>query len=861
MRHLSIRLLTILCGLGFFNSGCEVSVRSEAMTSNAQFVVTRVDKPPVSTQRDTILLEWTASSETEPIKTVDLQLSLDGTTWVTVATQIPNTGSANWTPPAALNGDYQARMVATLQDGPLVAPMENIEIDNQPPTLAANQTAAGTEDVDASVTVSAATDDHAVVYELVSVVPADASVTGCLDGTSARSCTIRGAADYNGDVVITYKAKDVLQNEDASQTRTITVSLAAVNDAPRFDFGGSSSVSGSEEGVLTAGFTLMDPEQSMSCASVTITPPAPLHVSDFAITGTAPNCSISFTGPQDLTGSFDVLLQASDGAITGSQHVIFNLANVNDAPEVPDQDLQLLGTPAYITAADISFNDPDVGDIHSLQLIDASGNPLTSASSPGEWSLVEDGVDANGNTRYRFDALVRTADEVHFRMSDGEGGFTDFAVNLVFDNPIMKYKPALAVGDPNCVMCHASVKGNVLSNFNNIGRLDMGEWGVGGGATGDHLFKASSMNEWRGRSGASMSMIKGTYYAQRVVLDADVQTTVSSWISESKTAVIGNRTWPILTPAAPASVNTFAKYLNLSFQYRDPSEVAHLMTDYVYAPAVEHDVTVKELSMIKIAALTDGDIRPKLKGQPLYYYKRKMNLSGIGLGSNGLYYTNTGVVNCDGDLFLDKPLFLENPVIKTIQGCRIYGTRSVFMQGTGGSGSELVTYQEGDPGNSTPNLQISSVKNIVLGLGRCSFDQAGPPIIPAADGTVGSRLGLTGDAHDDYDKIVDGGGVHRAVDAGDCQAPTTPAGANRNVSSTHLFLNAARIDSRLTGTFTGAMIAPFVLGSLGAFSYVYDPTFSSIPILPMIRGDKIFDLTDCASPVSVDTKFVSCVGP
>lgn len=90
-------------------------------------------------------------------------------------------------------------------------------------------------------------------------------------------------------------------------------------------------------------------------------------------------------------------------------------------------------------------------------------------------------------------------------------------------------------------------------------------------------------------------------------------------------------------------------------------------------------------------------------------------LSGIGPGSNPSFFTNTGEVVCDGDLLVRGTLFLNQPVIATRTGCRIYATGPAFLQGA-------ITYKTRDGSADKANLQLVSAKAILLGLGDKSCD-------------------------------------------------------------------------------------------------------------------------------------------
>lgn len=86
---------------------------------------------------------------------------------------------------------------------------------------------------------------------------------------------------------------------------------------------------------------------------------------------------------------------------------------------------------------------------------------------------------------------------------------------------------------------------------------------------------------------------------------------------------------------------------------------------------------------------------------------------------NNNYLDNTKDIHCFGDLVSTKTIYLRNPVIITSKrGCRIYSTKSIIIDGT----ISLQTTSAGEQ----PNLQISSAKAILLGLSTQMSGPASP---------------------------------------------------------------------------------------------------------------------------------------
>ncbi|MEQ1841514.1 MAG: hypothetical protein ABL994_13985, partial [Verrucomicrobiales bacterium] len=202
-------------------------------------------------------------------------------------------------------------------------------------------------------------------------------------------------------------------------------------------------------------------------------------------------------------------------------------------------------------------------------------------------------------------------------------------------------------------------------------------------------------------------------------------------------------------------------------------------------------------------------------------------ISGIETAPGAHFVRNVpgGELVCHGDLFVNSVLFLHQLRLRTDNGgCRIYTTKSVFIQGP-------IEYL----GSATSrNLQITSARAIVLGMGPGAID-GGP------SNTLRNRLqdfwtrftyftrdnSLT--MQQKLDEIVnDSLWISELRDAS-AQAPHY-----RNLGFERLFLNAPNYQSRYQGQFKGVIIAEMAIGSLGNFSFRFDNVFETVPILPRL---------------------------
>ncbi|MGZ3722164.1 MAG: hypothetical protein ACXVA9_04485, partial [Bdellovibrionales bacterium] len=243
---------------------------------------------------------------------------------------------------------------------------------------------------------------------------------------------------------------------------------------------------------------------------------------------------------------------------------------------------------------------------------------------------------------------------------------------------------------------------------------------------------------------------------------------------------------------------------------------------------------------------------------PLRYYPQSATsypLSGLQL--IGPAITNVGVVACDGDLFVDGSVFLNQLQLKTLTGCRIHATGPIFVQ-------QAISYVA-DPGQlQKPNLQLVSARLISMGVGNsqceASTDPSGWYNASGVASPTAMRFTYMPDPASVWFKDVrtrntNPGSTYEKTAASplaEGQAMLAIAQAipglqdaschGRNVGFDHLFLVAPQIHSRYKGNFHGVIVTEFPMFSLGAFSYQFDPVFQTVPVLPKIPASEILVL-------------------
>lgn len=374
--------------------------------------------------------------------------------------------------------------------------------------------------------------------------------------------------------------------------------------------------------------------------------------------------------------------------------------------------------------------------------------------------------------------------------SDDNGGGTDGGS---IDNPnggsgddggfISVFKPALVIRGMGCIMCHGRVESNIVTDF---------------GLGSPYYFGANT---------PGLSPLNGNVYGDHA----------QNWA----TAKVWGK---LIVPSAAlsyGSVNTtIARYLRSKLAAPDAQTLPPVVEEkgimYIGAPTVARILEV-------------GGAMPSSHPQWKHIsYPSGVDVTGIRLAPGNQYVENTpgAEMVCAGDLIVDSVLFLNNLRLRTDnRGCRIYATKSVFIQGP-------ITYLGTAP---TRNLQITSARAIIMGLGPGAIGGG-------ASNSLSNRLrdfwtrgsyftrDASGSTQEKLDRIVlDGSYIPDLLDA----SAQVPYG--RNVAFERIFLNAPNYQSRYLGQFKGVIVAEFALGSLGNFSFHFDPVFESVGILPLIR--------------------------
>lgn len=293
---------------------------------------------------------------------------------------------------------------------------------NKAPTVDATQTVAATEDTKATVTVSATDPDNDALTYSAGAGSKGGTLTGGTDGKFEYT----PAANFNGSETFTVTVKDA---DGATATQTITVNVAAVNDAPTVAATQAVTATEDTKGSVTVAGSDIDNDTLAYSASA--------GSKGGTLTGGAGG-TFEYTPAANFNGAetFTITVKDATGA-TATQTVTFNVAPVNDAPTVDNASTKTI-TVAEDSVAEFIIQ---ASDVDSTNL----STSITKQPANGTVSAV------NGKNVYTPDADFNGTDSFEVTVKDDQGGTVSYTVNVtvtpVNDAPVITSTAAATVAE------------------------------------------------------------------------------------------------------------------------------------------------------------------------------------------------------------------------------------------------------------------------------------------------------------------------------------------------------------------------------------------------------------------------------
>jgi hypothetical protein len=378
---------------------------------------------------------------------------------------------------------------------------------------------------------------------------------------------------------------------------------------------------------------------------------------------------------------------------------------------------------------------------------------------------------------------------------------------------IAEFQPALAVRAPACVTCHAKIRPSLITDFGYGNAYFFGK------KTGEAKF------------GHFDGHVYGDFYGS--------EPNKTGWL----TAEIGKS---IVVPQAPFDFDLAAAGSKLAPQYYKEPLQAKSLAEYLRALERQKPSPAKviEKKTVFIGAPDAATLEARFaatrgSNAGFKYLKNDTTspgLRGIELSADKDFYTNTGEVVCDGDLFIRGTVFLNHVTISTNSGCRIYATGPIFLQ-------DALEYRSLDSTADNANLQLVSSEAILLGIGdkSCDATYKDSPLSRRLMSGIAVTTFMTREAVKRSvppqvigKSIYDQGKLIPALEDAGCK--------DDSIGFSRLLLDAPLVHNRYKGNFRGLVIAEFALFRLSKESLEFDPVFQRVPILPPLKGSDYLEV-------------------
>ncbi|MGE0529102.1 MAG: hypothetical protein AB7G93_21350 [Bdellovibrionales bacterium] len=448
-------------------------------------------------------------------------------------------------------------------------------------------------------------------------------------------------------------------------------------------------------------------------------------------------------------------------------------------------------------------------------------------------------VDAvNFTIEYMPDESFVGTDETTAYATDAYGNAIPGTVKVVVGNTLNLLEPALAVRGLACIACHANISSNVIADY---------------GFGDPWYFDTTSAD---------------SFYAERLGATEGLAT-IRLHASAKFFVPPGSVPDKI---KADFSVNSLYEFVKARFIQGGKSS----------------STQVQEIKALSINVPSESRIREVFHnptGVQKYIPDTQNSpaLSGLSYDSTNKVFKITNLT-CDGDLFLGATVVFSNAKVKSVNGCRIYATGSIFVIGN------LTSSPYEGSGSTTYNTQLLSSRSIWMGVGKlykdgrfCERDSGGSPVgwyykdlgggsdcrnaanagKPRCDSfnmrasgilnrnTFSNGYPTANDLKGLFNQSAFQGSdgtiakERRSVEAalGSSLYDASCEPQARAISFSRLLVAAPYINSRYNGDFSGAIVSDAALMSLGTFKFEFAPVFKSVSIFSLLDSNELISAT------------------
>ncbi|OFZ10704.1 MAG: hypothetical protein A2Z20_12710 [Bdellovibrionales bacterium RBG_16_40_8] len=372
---------------------------------------------------------------------------------------------------------------------------------------------------------------------------------------------------------------------------------------------------------------------------------------------------------------------------------------------------------------------------------------------------------------------------------------------------IQKIQPAVAVRGISCLMCHAEIRANVITDF---GYGSSWYWGGSNATVNGESWFNNYVNTWQ-----SAHSIIGSV----IVPDQNVPTSIQNSVSQFQsnpamkikefmnTPYDAPGNWDGNTPEEGKVEMTFrVTPINNNDKVIAKSEIV------IQAPS-EEDIIA--LAPELWATLDASRVKRFGSNAPTQFVVRE--------NSSATYTMNdeTTELQCaKSNIIVKGTLYLRNLKVDAAGGCRLYVSGSVFIEGP------IVYATTG----TDQNLQITSANGIFMGIGLNNLERRLLKPIHVRGLQISGTRPYSERANQAYLEGTIINALDKLIDAKkDEDSPRL------SIDYTGLLLNAPIIHSRYFGLFKGTVIAEAALFSLGQFHFEFDQVFTRVNAFPLLK--------------------------